>query len=413
MAFGLRKGVKLCLKAGCMKLYCRSIIISAVVGAYVACAPVEFVENESFVCNDLLDECTRVTPTGIDYEHRVSAPGKNVDILFVVDNSGSMSFEQNEIANRFNGFLAQLDGKEMNYHIAMTTTDISSSSNPSRSINKNGVLQDGKLLQLVDSNGNGTGQYIIKRDQSNREELFEKTIMRPETLACENWLNSFNSGSDPLTRVNEREAAIANCPSFDERGIVAAGKAVERNEHGFLRRNAHTAIVIISDEDERSVGADGVADSRYANAKYGIETEDRPEVFIEDFKYKFGVNKTLTVHSIIVKPGDVSCLNIQNAQTNGVKGFEGDFYEKLSNLTSGVVGDVCASNYTSQLEAIGSTIAQQTVSIAIHCSSPESLKVAFSPVENAVPYEVMDSKIVFDDALDANTSVTVSYSCKN
>ncbi|MBC7457321.1 MAG: hypothetical protein H7235_03525 [Bdellovibrionaceae bacterium] len=48
----------------------------------------------------------------------------NVDILFVIDNSGSMKEEQAKIAQVFSGFIAQVS--HMNWRIAITTTDTSS-----------------------------------------------------------------------------------------------------------------------------------------------------------------------------------------------------------------------------------------------------------------------------------------------
>ena len=47
-----------------------------------------------------------------------------VDILFVIDNSGSMQEEQAKIAQIFSGFIAQVS--HMNWRIAITTTDTTS-----------------------------------------------------------------------------------------------------------------------------------------------------------------------------------------------------------------------------------------------------------------------------------------------
>ena len=47
------------------------------------------------------------------------------DILFVVDNSGSMYEDQVELATRFPKFLEAINN--LDYNIAITTTDVSSS----------------------------------------------------------------------------------------------------------------------------------------------------------------------------------------------------------------------------------------------------------------------------------------------
>ena len=392
--------------------YFRSIIVVFVLGVYVACAPVKFDENLSFVCNKTNSECYRVTASGVEHVQRINSPGKEVDILFVIDNSGSMSFEQKKIANRFSSFLTQLDGHRLNYHIGLTTTDISSSDNKPRTINQNGALQDGKLIELRGSNNRKTGKYIIKSDQSSRVSYFNNTVKRQETSTCEQWLE--DHGNTGALTEEERRQVTDSCPAFDERGIVAADKAVQRNEHGFLRNGAHLAVVIVSDEDERSVGplADPESseyDSDYAG--YKIQDEDRPETFIANFRKKYGVNKTLAVHSIIVRTGDDDCLSEQNSQANRVKGFYGTFYERLSNITNGVVGDVCATDYSSQLRSIGSTIVDQTKTADLYCSNPENLEVVFLPAQNAVPYTVEGNRIEFSSYIELDTSVTITYKC--
>ena len=50
---------------------------------------------------------------------------KDVDILFVIDNSGSMGEEQAILANNFASFIEVLEAEdvEANYRIGITTTD--------------------------------------------------------------------------------------------------------------------------------------------------------------------------------------------------------------------------------------------------------------------------------------------------
>ncbi|MCB0370011.1 MAG: hypothetical protein KDD45_11450, partial [Bdellovibrionales bacterium] len=45
-----------------------------------------------------------------------------VDILIVIDNSGSMSYEQSEMAKRFSGFVESLNG--LDWQLGITTTDV-------------------------------------------------------------------------------------------------------------------------------------------------------------------------------------------------------------------------------------------------------------------------------------------------
>lgn len=49
---------------------------------------------------------------------------RDVDILFVIDNSGSMAEEQARLARNFPAFVAALDGMGAEYRIGITTTDV-------------------------------------------------------------------------------------------------------------------------------------------------------------------------------------------------------------------------------------------------------------------------------------------------
>ena len=94
-----------------MKRYFRLAIWSFVVGAHLACAKQKFeaVPNQPCVeYNNIYGAgtCT-LTPDGkntFNYSVRFG----DADVLFVVDNSGSMSFEHTEMADRFYNFINQL-----------------------------------------------------------------------------------------------------------------------------------------------------------------------------------------------------------------------------------------------------------------------------------------------------------------
>ena len=78
-------------------------------------------------CNDhpLKDvELSRTAETILDVD---IAPLRSVDILFVVDNSGSMAAEQANLAANLAPMIALLEQEEVSadYRIAVTTTDVS------------------------------------------------------------------------------------------------------------------------------------------------------------------------------------------------------------------------------------------------------------------------------------------------
>ena len=126
---------------GCLFVLC-CVLISQ------GCSEVSFRKDPIVECQGR-GSGSCVTSQGVDsFDYSIRfQPGK-VDVLFVNDNSASMSWEQARIADRFVNFVQQLDGTGIDYRIGMVTTDVSSSSNQPRAINQNGALQDGRLISF-------------------------------------------------------------------------------------------------------------------------------------------------------------------------------------------------------------------------------------------------------------------------
>ena len=298
-----------------------------------------------------------------------------VDILFVDDNSGSMSTEQAAMASRFPQFMQSL--AKLDWQIGITTTDV--------------VNDAGRLLPFSDQ---GT---ILTKNTPNAEQLFNDTIKRPETALCD-------SGGP--------------CPSGDERGIFAANLVMERSP-GFFRPGAHFALVILSDEDERSNG--GLIPG------FPLQTNDLPLTLVENLSKFLGPDKILSVHSIIIneaqQPQGAQCLAIQNAQGNNVKGRYGKEYAKLStpsaalkaagNIVDGVIGNICATDYTAQLGDIGDKIGKNVKKQQLACDPSEIIEFTFDP--EPVPFPTFnidsDNRLEITSDIDAGTDIVFKYKC--
>ncbi|OGQ25403.1 MAG: hypothetical protein A2138_26455 [Deltaproteobacteria bacterium RBG_16_71_12] len=133
-----------------------------------------------------------------------------VDILFIVDNSGSMAQEQAQLQANFQsfiGFTAQLD---IDFHIGVATTDMDAAGH-------SGILR---------------GPYI-------RNTGADATIDIPGTFA--------------------QQVAVGTSGSATEEGLAAAVAAItsaggHANNDGFLRDDALLSVVIVSDENDFSPG---------------------------------------------------------------------------------------------------------------------------------------------------------------
>jgi hypothetical protein len=383
-----------------------------VVGGIIACAPVKFEKQVN--CGG---SCTYVNGM-LDYDVQVNVSGGKVDVLFVDDNSASMSTEQHAVATRFSSFINTLDAQSIDYRIGIITTSLSSPAN-------NSPYKDGNLVSFSD------GSKFIVPTSTNKITMFASAIERQETINCE----SFLAANPNLTTAQYQ----ANCPSPDERGIYAANLTIQNNPSGFIRGDAALAVIFLSDEDERS--------SLYPTyAQYSVEELDMPQTLISKVQ-SYYPGKSFTAHSIIAKPGplngvsaqvaadriwtawningdeasnalptnlfsggDSTCLNTQGTQINNVSGSYGYLYALATRLTSGVEGDVCASDYASQLSSIGNQLTLPVNSISLACASPTDLTVTFL-IGSTVSHSVSGSQIQFVSNLAPGTQVRVQYKC--
>ena len=131
-----------------------------------------------------------------------------IDILFVVDNSGSMQAEQTNLAQNFSAFIAFTTTLDVDYHIGITTTDD----------DDEGAL----VAPFIANTGPGA---------------------------------SPDPASEFVAAVN-----VGTTGSGSERGLSAAANAitepVRSNQNaGFLREDALLSIVMVSDEEDQSPGA--------------------------------------------------------------------------------------------------------------------------------------------------------------
>lgn len=407
-----------------MERHLKSGLALLMISYFGACAPVSFdtlPENKS---DNVVTRCVGSTCFYDITEEKTVGEGL-VDILIVNDNSGSMSFEQNKMATAFSGFLTSIDN--LDYRIAMTTTDVSNTAgwagsnvayNPPGPYNQNGALQDGRLIDF------SSGLKYLERSNSNKQNLFNATVRRPETAVCE---------ASIARRDNPTQ-----CPSGDERGIVAAGLTIRNYLGQFTRPTAHLAVIVLSDEDERGV-------SRYNPCHYGpnhpngnsypgsaadrtnceaiksaylFEAADEPQAMVDSFRSLYP-SKTMSVHSIIVRPGDTGCRTAQTGQVPGasqpVLGFEGYAYKRLSDLTGGVVGNICASNYTSQLQDIGYTIGEQVTSLPFRCRPvDDQFEVLYSgqpAASGTYSADFATMVLSINTSLSPTTKVTLKYTC--
>lgn len=161
----------------------------------------------------------------------------DVDILWVIDDSGSMADNQDALARNFNNFISQFLDKKIDFKMAITTTDGTSTRN-------------GKMI--------GDSSMLTSASAIGNRAAFTNNFTK--------WVKVGTSGSGI------------------EQGLKCASSFLDRYSASFLRPDAYLAIVFVSDENDQSDKKVNDYITRFQSAKinkgmvkaYSIVTEKMP-----------------------------------------------------------------------------------------------------------------------------------------
>ncbi len=168
----------------------------------------------------------------------------NIDLLFVIDNSGSMGRDQSVLANSFQDFITNFTDKNLQYNIGVISTD-TCPYDPSLTCSRSGNWWSPSATRYPGIFNQGAGGLLTKYFDSGDRLKFLSWDMDPiPSMAKQLTIERFIENSDLGTNSSGSEAPL-----------FATAKAIERmaeggyNE-GFLRDDSFLAVIIVSDEDE-------------------------------------------------------------------------------------------------------------------------------------------------------------------
>jgi hypothetical protein len=200
---------------------------------------------------------------------------RDIDILFVIDNSGSMSEEQASLSNNFQRFinvLESIEGGLPNVNIGVVSSDTGSNAAGAGGCTANG---DNGVLQATRGDGapagcpTPTGAFIQDWDNGSGGRTQNYTGALADTFSCIARLGTGGCGFEQHLESMRRAL----------NGSVAANA-------NFLRPNAFLAVIFIADEDDCSTADAGMFDmssmtvsdplgplSSFRCFEYGIDCE--------------------------------------------------------------------------------------------------------------------------------------------
>jgi hypothetical protein len=227
----------------------------------------------AWACEDV-----RFTPSSLQIDTFGQTPVPTVDILWVVDNSGTMREERTELGAKFDQFMSQLEAVEADYHIGIISTD---TSDPTHS----GRLQG--------------DPKVITTETPDAKSVFIANVDLPETASR-----------------TER--------GLDAMHLALSEPLVSEYNLGFLRDEATLYVIVISDEDDHSIGPLGFY-SRWLEHLKGRGQENL-----------------------------VSLSAIVGQRPTGCSGAEtGERYIQVQEFTSGLQYSICEDNYGPVVEELG------------------------------------------------------------
>jgi len=214
-------------------------------------------------------------------------PPPAVDVLFVIDNSGSMAGYQLLVGLRFEEFLYWFADAEVDYRIAVTTTTTE------RRVYTDEFCDQGDL-----------------DEQADPGRMHLETIITPETP------NARDVFADVVN--------VGTCGSGDEQGLEASRMFFSEDlavaNSAFLRDEAALSVIFISDEQDASFDPVWA----YANDLYAVKSgRDRDDVH-------------------------ASALTITDTEECIVPVFgssAGTRYVALADMMGGIVSNLCNNNF--------------------------------------------------------------------
>lgn len=228
---------------------------------------------------------TIIKMEGDDVFYQVEAG--EVDVLLVVDNSGSMQPYQEELASNFAAFLTYFEEGNVDYHIGVVTTSVEA---PEYFAGSGCTEED---IAAVPAGG---------------------------ALAGDTWITPATTGGDELF---QELVSVGTCGNGYEMGLETAylaltGAATE----GFLREDAYLSVIFVSDEEDSSP----MTTDDYINAYRDVKGQRERDVFNAS---------SLVVTSL----EECSARQISSGANPGTR------YLDVAEQTEGVIGSICQDDF--------------------------------------------------------------------
>ncbi|OFZ18142.1 MAG: hypothetical protein A2Z20_06095 [Bdellovibrionales bacterium RBG_16_40_8] len=207
-----------------------------------------------------------------------------VDILWVIDNSGSMESSQQNVIDNLNAFIQDFSAKNLDFKMAVTTTDayrVEFTGNHNCSKFRDGLLNSNCTTV---SGHSYSGIRVIDNNTANLSSVF-------------------------LTNALLTDTAESIYGSADERAFMSLTSALnEPLNSGFLRSDSFLSVIILSDEDDFSHTKSSLNESYTNSNLYSIQ---HFVDYLDSLTLSTGANRRYNVNAMAIF--DESCRSTLSA----------------------------------------------------------------------------------------------------
>lgn len=304
---------------------------------------------------------------------------REVDLVFVINNSPSMSDHQSRIAANLNRFRQLFHTRDLDYRIGVLTTDFVDI-DPSRSADDQRLYKEVRSVQL-----NPDGTPVL--DNRGRPKQITKRVASNGTLV------SLPSMPQPWVTPQTPDAIFAelvrvgtngdnNRTAFTSVYNFVAG--YYNKQHSFLRPDATTIVVFFMDEEETRMAVWKDQRNGTTNAEW-IQNGKLPDLLNQVRSRNAGPRQTLDgyINYWVLRPFIIAKGNKRGKiEMHAVVSPNNISHRRAAELTGGTVLNI-ESDFSAPLAALGDRIA-------------DTVAVALDPVEGAATFYQKSLKVLVD-----------------
>lgn len=314
---------------------------------------------------------------------------RKIDVLWVIDNSGSMLTSQTNLGNNFASFIQKFQDLKFDYRIAVATTDAYRSLYDANSIHHS-LLRDG------DDSTAHSGVFVIDKNTPDIVGTFVKNA---------------NVGILGTKGLNGNYI-----PAGDERAFQSMKATLENPANSAFRRpDAFLAIVIVSDEDDFSRPGlySPTNQSTYTNPL--LHTIASYQNFLNTFTGRTSPEAPASYSVSTITVDNAACQAALN--TDGFTRYPGQRYMQLATATGGHIGSLCSA-FDDTLSNISQSIVNYTSIFPLtRVPVVESIKIQVNGVTipndttNGWTYRASDNSIWFhgESTPPAGASIRIDF----